>query len=101
MLGGDEQGCLSMFTLSIVVMLASGTELPNYTMPPARPRAIPMTTAPSRCIEDCDSRYRLPSAVDSGPSAKKRALAEDGGECNVVGAKLCTTTPRTILRSTY
>ena len=44
-----------------------------------------------------DERYRVAGEVDAGASAAQRALAVDGGQCNVVGARMCTRKPRTLL----
>ena len=79
-----------MFTFA--VMLAAAAALPTYDLPPAKP---------AKCSGECASRYRLPSSGDNWPSIKSRALAEDGGQCSVVGAKLCTSTPRRILTAAY
>ena len=79
--------------VTFAVMLAAAAALPAYNLPPKR--------APAKCADRCASRYRLPSSGDDASSAKNRALAEDGGECSIVGARVCTSKPRRILTSTY
>lgn len=51
------------------------------------------------CPERSDARYRLPLAVDAEPSAKDRALAQDGRACGQIGQTLCASRTRTIVRS--
>lgn len=41
-----------------------------------------------------DSRYRVDSEA-GGVDGKQRALQTDGGQCQVVGARMCTRKPRT------
>ena len=54
---------------------------------------------PTRCVDRCADRYRLPASSDDIESAKDRALATDGRKCNVVGAMRCLSKRRTLLRS--
>ena len=44
-----------------------------------------------------DARYRIAGDAADPLTAQQRALAVDGGQCNVVGARLCTRKPRTLL----
>lgn len=48
--------------------------------------------------ERADRRYRIDSeaVVDD---RKERALGTTGGQCQVVGARMCTKTPRTWLKA--
>ena len=43
------------------------------------------------------SRYRLDSQFEAAPTLKDRALREDGRRCQVVGPRMCTRPPRTLL----
>ena len=55
------------------------------------------TSAP--CGPPARSPYRIAPNADTGASDKDRAAGEDGGECSVVGAKLCTSKGMPLLRS--
>lgn len=82
-----------MFALSIAVMLAGSGALPNYSLPPARPKAR------VKCVRTCASRYRLPSSDGPTDASKYRALNEDGTDCNVTRAKICRNPTRTWVRA--
>ena len=43
------------------------------------------------------SPFRIDRDLGSSSSAKDRAIAEDGQRCQVVGARMCTKRPRTLL----
>lgn len=45
--------------------------------------------------------YRLDRTVADAPTAKDRALREDGSYCAVIGARQCTRKPRTIFRTDF
>ncbi len=60
--------------------------------------AVKAATAPD-CVAEPDAlgcrkpesdRYRLTGSGEQMPDAKARAYANDGGECNLVGDKRCT-----------
>lgn len=53
------------------------------------------------CTNDCATRYRLPASSDDDAAIKERAVRDDGGKCNVVGARRCTSKPMRLLRSSY
>ena len=92
-----------MLTPLVFVMLAAAT--PHNAKSHAalkrlqfdlKPSSLP---APTRCSGSCADRYRLPASSDDIETLKDRALADDGGKCDVVGAMRCLSKRRTILRS--
>lgn len=42
-------------------------------------------------------RHRVAAEAPAGPDEKTRALNEDGVTCSIVGARVCTSEPRTIV----
>lgn len=70
-----------------------------------QPRVVAMRAAlrPSACAtaactaEPARSRYRLDDDGAAPVDIKSTALATDGGQCSVVGARVCTRKPRTVL----
>jgi hypothetical protein len=81
-----------MDVVSIAMMFAANVgALPSYALPPRKP---------ARCIGACAERYRVPASSNADDSVKKRALADDGSKCNVVGARRCAAKRHTVLRST-
>ena len=84
-----------MLTPLLMLMLGAAAHNPNstlkFTLKPNAP--------PTRCLDRCADRYRLPASIDDSESLKDRALADDGSRCNVVGAMRCLSKRRTVLRS--
>ena len=84
-----------MLTPLLLFMLGATAHNPNlklnFTLKPKAP--------PTRCVDGCADRYRLPASSDDVESLKDRALADDGSKCNVVGAMRCLSKRRTLLRS--
>ncbi len=78
--------------IATVLLLLLAVEDPKALMKGASSRL--SAEAPPR---PADERYRIAGDADTGASAAQRALAVDGGQCNVVGARLCTKKPRTLL----
>jgi len=87
-----------MLTPLLLIMLAaasphSSLKKLQFDLKPSAP------TVPVRCSGACADRYRLPASSDDIEPIKDRAVADDGGKCNVVGAMRCLSKRRTILRS--
>ena len=43
-----------------------------------------------------DRRYRIEEDGATSPTAKDRAIAENGQRCALIGGRLCTRKPRTV-----
>lgn len=52
-----------------------------------------------RAPDRARSPYRLQGYEPAREDRKARALADDGGQCGLVGAKMCTSRGKTIFRS--
>ncbi|MEO5937518.1 MAG: hypothetical protein ABIQ43_00745 [Sphingomonas sp.] len=79
-----------MVAFTIAMMFSAAVTLPNYRLPPEKPR---------RCSDACAARYRIPASSNDRYSLKDRALANDGTKCNVVGARRCAAKRHTVLRA--
>ena len=80
-----------MSIVLVALMFAGGT--PDTLFATAAKRlSVSDTQVPPR-----RSPYRIDSSAGDSPDAKDRAFIEDGQRCQVVGARMCTKRPRTLL----
>lgn len=77
----------------ILALLLQMSALPEDLLARASSRLSAVSAVPRT-----DSRYRVDgdAAVEDG---KQRALETTGGQCQVVGARMCTRKPRTWLKA--
>jgi hypothetical protein len=80
-----------MSVIIAALLLAGGT--PEDLMATAAKRLAISDTSPARPR----SPFRIDSSAGDARNAKDRAFAEDGQRCQVVGARMCTRRPRTLL----
>lgn len=83
----------------MILLLLAALSDPASLMLNARARlgatcATPGCAAPAR-----RSAYRIDDEAEASPSAKDRAIGDDGSRCNVVGARRCTKRGRTLFRT--
>lgn len=100
-----------MMTVMTLLLLGAQTGVTvGATLPPQDlPRRDLMRHAGSRLSAACKgadcrteptrSPFRLDDDDALDPDAKARALGDDGSRCSVVGARVCTRKPRTLLRA--
>ena len=83
---------------TIIALTLAGAADPAVLMKRASTRiarrawSLPAGTAAPRLADD---------AADVAPTTKDRALDEDGTRCAVVGGRLCTRTPRTVVTTDF
>ena len=69
---------------------------------PATPLRTHIVAQGLSCTIACEptpprSRYRLDAQASDDGDTKRQALATEGSECSVVGGRVCTRKPRTLL----
>ena len=78
-----------MIVMAVVLLLQSD---PDALISGAASRLSVVKDAPAPKPD-----YRIDGHDRAAPSAKDRALSEDGQRCSVVGSRVCTRPPRTLL----
>ena len=81
-------------TLAILLLVQAGPVAdPDPLLATAAGRLSATDPAP---VEPKRSPYRIDGAA-AGATAKDRAIGEDGTRCSIVGSRVCTRKPRTVL----
>lgn len=96
---------MALLLLSVQTGDAIGAALPSHDIPRrdlmrhAGTRLSAACKGPDCGTEPTRSPFRLDDDDALDPDAKARAIGDDGSRCSVVGARVCTRKPRTLLRA--
>lgn len=88
--------------LLALALATASSAVPHHRAARIRAALRPSACATAACTaEPPRSRYRLDAPDEVPRDTKQTALATDGSACSIVGARVCTRKPRTIVTTHF